>query len=121
VQAFKPGEHFDYCNLGFSILSHLIGKLDQRHWTESVKQRIMIPLQMTASQMAIGDSTRELEPSSYVPLFEDRVSLRHGPIVKIGPRSFEDAAGSIVSTPGDMAKYMRMLLNRGESPSRKNR
>jgi CubicO group peptidase (beta-lactamase class C family) len=31
-QAWKPGERFYYCNLGFDILGHLIELLDGRSW-----------------------------------------------------------------------------------------
>ena len=113
VQGFKPGEHFYYCNVGFSILGHLISKLDGRPWPRAIHERVMSPLGMTASRALIDDDTRPYCPSSYKPFYEDRPYPRHGRLAKAEDLVFDDAAGGVLSTPADMARYMRMLLNRG--------
>ncbi|HEX4227053.1 MAG TPA: serine hydrolase domain-containing protein [Bryobacteraceae bacterium] len=117
VQGFKPGEHFYYCNVGFSILGHLISKLDGRPWTQAIRERIMTPLGMTASRAIIDDTTRSRRPSSYKPFYEDRPYPRQGRLAEAEDLVFDDAAGSVLSTPGDMARYMRMILNRGTGPN----
>jgi CubicO group peptidase (beta-lactamase class C family) len=115
-QGFKPGDHFYYCNVGFSILGHLIAKLDGRAWPEAIRKRIMVPLEMTASRAVIDDTSRSNSPSSYKPFYEDRPYPRQGRLAKAEDLVFDDAAGSVLSTPGDMTRYMRMLLNRGAGP-----
>jgi CubicO group peptidase (beta-lactamase class C family) len=117
VQGFKPGEHFYYCNVGFSILGHLISKLDGRPWPQAIRERIMVPLGMTASRAVIDDSSRASCPSSYKPFYEDRPYRRQGRLAKAEDLVFDDAAGSVLSTPADMARYMRMILNRGVGPN----
>jgi CubicO group peptidase (beta-lactamase class C family) len=117
VQGFKPGEQFYYCNVGFSILGHLISKLDGRPWPQAIRERIMSPLGMTASRAIIDDNSRSSCPSSYKHFYEDRPYPRHGRLAKAEDLVFDDAAGSVLSTPGDMARYMRMILNRGAGPN----
>src|SRR5271157_651754 len=114
VQAHRPGEHFHYCNLGFDLLGRLIAKLDGRPWAESVRKRIFEPLGMTSSSTVINNETRLRTAKNYMPFWDDRGYPRHGQIAPAGNMLFENAAGSICSTPGDMARYMQMLLRKGE-------
>jgi D-alanyl-D-alanine carboxypeptidase len=114
VQAHRPGEHFHYCNLGFDLLGRLITKLDGRPWPESVRKRIFEPLGMTSSFAVINNETRLRTAKNYMPFWDDRGYPRHGQIAPAGNMLFENAAGSICSTPGDMARYMQMLLRKGE-------
>src|SRR6185503_16551626 len=57
-------------------------------------------------QMAIG----------YEPLAEGKPYFLHGPLAEAQWIEVDIAAGSVAATPSDMAKYMRMLLNRGALP-----
>jgi D-alanyl-D-alanine carboxypeptidase len=119
VQAFKPGEHFHYCNAGFTILGYLIEKLDGRPWFEAVRRRIFEPLGMTASAAVIANENRKRTAKSYVPFYDDLTYVRQGALAAAGNLVFDDAAGSVVSTPGDMALYLQMLLRKGQAPRRR--
>jgi len=114
AQGFKPGEHFHYCNLGFSALGYLIQKLDGRPWPEAVKARIFAPLGMTSTRAIINDRTKAGRARSYVPFYGENTYPRSGRLTRAPEIVFDDAAGSITSTPGDMALYLQMLLNRGQ-------
>jgi len=116
VQAFKPGSNFDYCNLGFEILGHLIAAADARPWPESIARRIFTPLGMTSSHASITLALRDRLAPSYKPYDENAVYPRRGRLAPVGAFVFENAAGSVASTPADMARYLRMLLNRGAGP-----
>jgi CubicO group peptidase (beta-lactamase class C family) len=113
IQAYRPGEHFHYCNLGYCILGHLIASIDRRPWPESVRRRIFEPLGMKASSAVIGGETQLRMARSYLPKFDDRLHPRFGEIAPTGYLVFDNAAGSVTSTPGDMALYMRMLMKGG--------
>jgi D-alanyl-D-alanine carboxypeptidase len=113
IQANRPGEHFHYCNLGYCILGHLIASLDQRPWAESVRRRIFQPLGMKASSAVIGGETQRRMARSYLPKFDDRLNPRLGEIAPTGYLIFDNAAGSVTSTPADMALYMEMLMKGG--------
>ncbi len=117
VQGFAPGQHFHYCNAGFNILGLLAEKLDGRPWRILVEQRILAPLGMSATTPVITTASRARAAIGYEPYWDDQVYPRQG---KLGPAPnlvMDDTAGCIASTPGDMARYARMLLNRGQAPN----
>ncbi|HEY2466846.1 MAG TPA: serine hydrolase domain-containing protein [Terracidiphilus sp.] len=117
VQRFKPGEHFHYCNAGFDILGLLAAKLDGRIWRECVKARIFDPLDMTATAGVITTATRDRSAIGYEPFWDDQVYPRQGRLASAPNLVMDNTAGCIASTPGDMAHYTRMLLNRGKGPN----
>jgi len=117
VQTFTPGTQFHYSNWGFDVLGHLVAKLDGSSWPEAVTRRLLTPLGMASTIATIGSAAAPRLAQSYLPLYDDRPYPRHGPLAVAGPLSFELASGSIVSTPGDMARYLRLLIDHGVGPS----
>ena len=113
IQGYRPGEHFHYCNLGYCILGHLIATIDQRPWAESVRRRIFDPLGMKSSSAVIGGETQLRMARSYLPKYDDRLHTRLGELAPTGYLIFDNAAGSVTSTPGDMALYMQTLMKGG--------
>ncbi len=115
-QAWKPGERFYYCNMGFDTLGNLIAALDGRTWAAAVKARILDPLGMKDTAPVITNEIRPRTAESWVAYFEDRPYPRTGRLAPAANLQFDDAAGSIASTPADMTLYIQMLLNRGQGP-----
>jgi CubicO group peptidase (beta-lactamase class C family) len=115
-QAWKPGERFYYCNLGFDILGNLVELLDGRTWAASVRARVLDRVGMHATAPVITNAIRPRTVESWVPYCQDRPYPRYGRLAPAANLQFDDAAGSIASTPGDMALYIQMLLNRGQAP-----
>lgn len=113
VQGFAPGAHFHYCNLGFVILGQIIEKLDGKPWYQCLQARILTPLSMmqTAAVITIDSSARSA--IGYQPFFDDQLYPRQGRLAPRLPEVFASSAGSIAAPPGDMAVYLRMLLNGG--------
>jgi D-alanyl-D-alanine carboxypeptidase len=118
-QGFKPGEHFHYCNAGFDILGMLAAKLDGRTWRESVQARILDPLEMTETKGVITTSSRDRSATGYQPYWDDQVYPRQGKLAPASNLVMDDTAGCIASTPTDMARYVRMILNRGQGPGKR--
>jgi CubicO group peptidase (beta-lactamase class C family) len=116
-QAWKPGQHFYYCNLGFDILGNLIEVLDHRSWAAAVKARILDPIGMRATVAVITNDIRPHTAESWVAYYEDRPYPRFGGLAPAANLQFNNAAGSIASTPADMTLYMQMLLNHGQAPN----
>ncbi len=119
VQGFQPGEHFHYCNTGFTILGLLAEKLDSRPWRECVLARILTPLEMTETVAVISTASRDRAAVGYQPFWDDQVYPRQGRLSPAPNLVMDDTAGCIASTPGDMARYGRMLLNRGQGPHKR--
>jgi D-alanyl-D-alanine carboxypeptidase len=116
-QGFMPGTKFHYSNWGYDVLGSLVEKMDGGSWDAALRRRILAPLGMTATSPLITSSIRARLVQSYVPLYDDRPYPRHGALTAAGNLTVTTAAGCIASTPGDMARYMRMLLSRGAGPS----
>jgi D-alanyl-D-alanine carboxypeptidase len=116
AQGFMPGEHFHYCNAGFDILGELAASLDKRPWRASVQARILDPLDMTETTGVITTASRDRAATGYQPYWDDQVYPRQGKLAPSANLVMDDTAGCISSTPTDMAKYLRMMLNRGMGP-----
>ena len=114
--AYEPGKRFLYSNTGYNILGFLIEAVDKRSFAESMRARMLEPLGMTASSPIITNDLRKQMAIGYEPLAEGKPFPLHGPLAEAQWLEVDIAAGSIASTPSDMAKYMRMLLNRGALP-----
>jgi D-alanyl-D-alanine carboxypeptidase len=117
VQGFKPGEHFHYCNAGFGILGLLAARLDGKPWRKCVQARIFDPLGMTATKGVITTSSRALQATGYQPFWDDQAYARQGKLVTAPNLVMDDTAGCVLSTPADMARYLRMILNHGKGPN----
>ena len=114
--AYAPGKRFLYSNTGYNILGFLIEAVDKRPFAESMRARMLAPMGMSASAPIITNDLRKLMAVGYEPLNEGRPFPLRGPIAEAQWLEVDIAAGSIASTPSDMAKYIRMLLNRGALP-----
>jgi D-alanyl-D-alanine carboxypeptidase len=114
--AAPPGEHFAYSNLGFKILGWVLASLDGKEYGDLIRERVLGPLGMDASSGQITLDTRPRMAVGYGSAYPDRPFHRtHG----LAPATWLETNtgdGSIVSTAGDMAIYVRMLLNRGAYP-----
>jgi D-alanyl-D-alanine carboxypeptidase len=117
VQGFAPGAHFHYCNLGFGILGQIIEKLDGRPWYQCLQARILTPLSMTQTAPVITINSSARSATGYQPFFDDQVYPRQGRLVPRPPEVFVSSAGSIAAPAGDMARYLRVLLNGGQGPN----
>lgn len=114
--AYAPGKRFLYSNTGYNILGFLIEALDKRPFAEAMRARVLTPLGMTASAPIITNELRKRMAVGYEPLLEGHPFPVHGTLAEAQWIEVDIAAGSIASTPGDMAKYIRVLLNRGALP-----
>ncbi len=114
--AYEPGKRFLYSNTGYKILGFLIEAIDKRPFAEALRARMLTPLGMTASSPIITNDLRKMMAIGYEPLNEGKPFLVNGPLAEAQWLEVDIAAGSVASTPADMAKYMRMLLNRGALP-----
>ena len=114
--AYEPGKRFLYSNTGYNILGFLIEAIDKRPFADAMRARMLAPLGMTASSPIITTNLRKLMAIGYEPLQEGKPYSVHDPLAEAQWLEVDIAAGSVASTPGDMAKYIRMLLNRGALP-----
>lgn len=108
---FQPGSSFSYSNTGYALLGHLIARLGGAPHPEVIRHRVLAPLGMTASLPAINDRDRARYANGYAPFSTTRPFLPRQPLI-MGPWvDIDEASGGIASTSGDMARYLRFLID----------
>ncbi|HUG96135.1 MAG TPA: serine hydrolase, partial [Nitrososphaera sp.] len=93
----------------FLAAGQLIAKVSGKSWDEFIRQRIFIPLSMTASNTSIKDLKSVDNVASPHAKIEDKVeAIAWRNVDNIAP------AGSINSSVADMAQWVRLQLAQGE-------
>lgn len=113
---FAPGARFVYSNIGYALLGFLLEAVDKRPLAEVLRQRVLDPLGMSASEPIITNNARERMAVGYVPFLDDRPFPVRGKLAEATWIEVPEGAGSVASTASDMSAYLRMLLNRGVGP-----
>ena len=112
---FPPGTAWSYSNDGFATAGAILSRLDARTWSDSIIARIFTPLGMSASSPVYTPATMASAAVGYQFRDNDRPPPLHPALVASPPMDFIDPAGSVLSTPEDMARYMRFYLNAGKT------
>ena len=112
-----PGERFQYSNVGYKTLGFLLEELDGRPYADSIQSRVLDPLGMDHSHPVIGHETRKRAAVGYRTFYDDRPEhVDHGLVPALWTE-YGVGDGCQASTAGDMAIYLRMLMNQGAGPS----
>jgi CubicO group peptidase (beta-lactamase class C family) len=109
-----PGQRFHYSNVGYKALGLLLEAVDGRPYPEIIRERILNPLEMSATEPAITHDTRARLAVGYEYLHDDRLSYPDAPLAPATWLETETADGSIASTATDMCAFVRFLLRGGE-------
>jgi CubicO group peptidase (beta-lactamase class C family) len=112
---FPPGTGFAYSNDGFATVGAVLSAVDHRRWSDSVQRRVFDALGMTHSSTVFTPVTLGDSAVGYVLRDADRPEAEHPPLVPAPPFDFVDPAGSVISTPADLAAYVRFYLNGGKT------
>lgn len=112
-----PGERFHYSNIGYKTLGYLIEDLSGRAYGEVVRDEILTPLGMNATVVPITHADRPRLAVAYRRLHDDRPTLPGQPLVPATWIETATADGGLAAPPEDLARYLRMLLAGGRSPS----
>jgi CubicO group peptidase (beta-lactamase class C family) len=111
---FAPGTQWSYSNIGYETLGEIVAAVDHRPWSDAVRAGVLERVGMTASFTDWTLGTLAGSATGYLPRYDDRIpDPRAWDLVPVPPSEFVDAAGSVLSTAGDMAKYARMILRGG--------
>jgi CubicO group peptidase (beta-lactamase class C family) len=111
-----PGTYFHYSNIGYKTLGVALEDLLGQPYGDIIQARILDPLEMTATKPIITNETRKRLAVGYEAFYDDRPLPRGRPLAPATWLEDAEGAGSIASTPADMATYLRMLMNRGQGP-----
>ncbi|MEH2528704.1 MULTISPECIES: serine hydrolase [unclassified Bradyrhizobium] len=103
----KPGKHFEYSNLGFGLLGHILELRAGKSYEELVVSRICAPLGMDDTRITLTDSMRQ--------------RLAQGHNAGLAPVPNWDflalaGAGAFRSTANDLLKFLQMCLDPADTP-----
>jgi len=113
---FPPGTSWSYSNDGYATAGEILAQLDGRWWSDSLQARVFDPLGMTSSSPVFTPQLMQNAAVGYQWRDNDVApSPLHPPLAPAPPLDFVDPAGSVLSTPEDMARYMRFYLNGGKT------
>ncbi|OQP64690.1 hypothetical protein A3860_18180 [Niastella vici] len=101
---FEPGAKADYCNSNYLLLSYIIEKIDQVTYAVALEKRITTKLGLTHTNYGKPIDISRNESASYK--YGDSAWARQ----KETDVSIHCGAGSIVSTPGDLVKFIQQLF-----------
>ena len=104
---FKPGKHYEYANLGFGLLGHILELRAGRSYEELVVSRICAPLGMDDTRITLSGSMQQ--------------RLARGHNTGLAPVANWDfsvlaGAGALRSTANDLLKFLQMCLEPGDGP-----
>lgn len=102
---------YQYCNVTFTLVGHIVSVLSGLPFADFVETRILAPLGMSNTTWTVPkDGTTAVQ--GYLATWGDSRLRQKIPLPCIGlPRdSVLAAAGSILSTAADMAKWLAFLL-----------
>jgi serine-type D-Ala-D-Ala carboxypeptidase/endopeptidase len=104
---FTPGKHYEYANLGFGLLGHVLSLRAGKSYEELVTSRICAPLGM--------DDTRIMLPTAM------RERLAQGHNTALAPVANWDldalaGAGALRSTLDDLFKFVEAYQHRRDTP-----
>ena len=100
--------HYGYSNLMFIAAGEIIPAVTGRSWSEFVQAEFFEPLGMTSTVTSVSDL--EGKPNVATPHAE-----KEGEVVPLEWYNWDAmaAAGGIISSVSDMARWLKLQLNRG--------
>lgn len=110
-----PGELFHYSNSGYKILGLVLQAVLRKNLAQILKERVFSPLGMNETEPVISNAIRSRLAVGYEAFYDDKPLPFNGELVPATWFESDTADGSISSTSEDMCRYLRVLLNRGQS------
>lgn len=102
---FEPGAKADYCNSNYLLLSYIIEKVCNTSYADALKKRITAKLNLKNTYFGKPINVKDNESASY------KYSNFKWVKEKETDLSIHSGAGSIVSTPTDMVKFVDALFS----------
>jgi CubicO group peptidase (beta-lactamase class C family) len=104
---WRPGDHFDYSNLGYGILGQAIQHASGKSYADYMRDEIFRPLGMTRASVDVGPGFEKYAAVHYSSAFGRRPTAY----------SASPAASSIYCSAHDLALFGMFHLRSGNHPS----
>jgi CubicO group peptidase (beta-lactamase class C family) len=110
---FAPGERYYYSNVGFRVLGCALEGVTGVPYHDLLKTRVLDPLGLSSSEPAITTEIRSRLAIGYDRLHDDRPISPDDPLFPAPWVETGTADGSLAATAGDLATFVRFLLEEG--------
>ena len=111
---FEPGAKFSYSNVGYNVLQCAIQTITGSSFDAALRQLVFGPLGMDESFGEILNGLYDRMAKGHKPsAHDDRPVSRPGKQIVVNWYELSQGCGSVVTTPTDLAKFLRMLLRGG--------
>jgi N-acyl-D-aspartate/D-glutamate deacylase/CubicO group peptidase (beta-lactamase class C family) len=102
-----PGSHWEYCNLAFGVLDHIVATVGRPSYRDFMEKHVYDPLGMTHTSDRVRPGIEKHASAQYA--FD-----AGGRFVRVAPYGFDhDGASANWSSANDLARFLRMHLNNG--------
>lgn len=102
---FKPGEKYEYSNVGYFSLAEIIHKVTGKPWGEFLSERIFAPLKMNATRTTTFDEIIRHRADAY--------SFANNKLTNAGITLAVRPSGAFLSTLSDLIKLEAALNGKG--------
>jgi CubicO group peptidase (beta-lactamase class C family) len=106
-RVLKPHQHWHYSNVVFAMLGQLVEELDGRSWEESLRTRLLEPLEMRRTSNGFDDGPHVT--GYFVPPYDD--VPRPEPMLDLKGLA---PCGGLASTAADLVKWSAFVADPGE-------
>jgi CubicO group peptidase (beta-lactamase class C family) len=110
---FAPGERYYYSNVGFRVLGCVLEEVMGAPYHDLLRTRVLEPLGLSSSEPAITTEIRGRLAIGYDRLHDDRPISPDDPLFPAPWLETGTADGSLAATAGDLATFVRFLLEEG--------
>lgn len=119
--AYQPGTRWEY-SYSIDVLGYLIQVLSGQPLNEAVKERVFAPLRMNDTDWFVPPGKVERLTNYYdyqngkqkLVEAESRTDFLRLPAGVSGGGGWDTGYGGVVTTASDFARFLQMILNRGE-------
>jgi CubicO group peptidase (beta-lactamase class C family) len=106
-RVLRPHHHWHYSNVVYAMLGQLVEELDARPWEESLRSRLLQPLEMTRTTNGFDGGPRVT--GYYVPPYDDVPRVE--PVMELKALA---PCGGLASTANDLARWSAFVADPGE-------
>ncbi len=113
---FQAGTAWSYSNDGFATVGAIVEAVTGRPWQDAIENTVFGPLGMSTSSAIFTPKIMSNAAIGYMFRDADVIATpAHQELTPAQSFDFVNPAGSVISTPYDMAAYIRFYLNGGKT------
>lgn len=111
---FAPGTNYKYSNTGYSVLATIIERVSGMPYDQFIRQNLIMPNSLSSTSVPMLGTDQTI-PSPFTPGYVYYLGVLSD--VTLDNMSTNIAEGNIISTPADLALWIRRLMRGVAGPN----